>query len=498
MIWVACGWILLSSPLVNSFLGASRHSSGSSVSLSGLKDHERSFYTTARRLSRLYTAATDLAPSSQSITSAALTTPSSASVDMYGRPLYVDSLERFAADLRTVLHEMRNSREDPTIKGIFSDKHYFSAYRPPSFTRIWSIKDWDRHLSRWRYLDNLIYFPTSRLLWRCLPAVLVVVVWSIVACRLMPLPSSAMSLDAVKTAAAAAAAAAPKTVGTSLIKRVVLPLTPLSLVSTFVAALISLRSNQGLSRLGEGRQAFGKVVLYTRDMAQLTAAAVYPKNQYLGLKLARHVSLFAWLLKNFLRGESVNGTDEDIIRVMLSPDPADAEYILSQRKKPVAVVTRIRQVISEGVHLNTAEEIAMDHTAHELNHCITTCERIVASPIPPLYTAHTGRLLMFYLFFLPLALRGSMLLPNAISTVLTTAAVAYAMIGLDEMSFLTEQPFRLMPLWHLSKNSMRDVGDALCCQPPRLSPEQKPAKPFDGVNGSVSGGDVLSPPLPYW
>jgi predicted membrane chloride channel (bestrophin family) len=116
-----------------------------------------------------------------------------------------------------------------------------------------------------------------------------------------------------------------------------------------------------------------------------------------------------------------------------------------------------------------------------LNHCIMTCERLLASPIPPLYTAHTGRLLMFYLFFLPLALTDVM---NPFATVVTTAAVGYAMLGLDEISHLLEQPFKLMPLYHLSKNSMKDVGDALVCQPPALDEVDAAEAPFV--------------PPPYW
>lgn len=42
------------------------------------------------------------------------------------------------------------------------------------------------------------------------------------------------------------------------------------------------------------------------------------------------------------------------------------------------------------------------------------------------------------------------------------------MLGLDEISHLLEEPFRLMPLYHLSKNSMKDVADAFVCMPPPL------------------------------
>jgi putative membrane protein len=364
------------------------------------------------------------------------------------------SLDQYAADIARVLNELRSDATDPTLPAIFRRN------RGPSFTNIFTLEDWERHSNRWRYWNYVRSFPTSSLLIRCLPQLSVLVTWSALA--------SWMYANKVP-----------------IISRLSLPMLPLTLLSSFVAALISLRSNQGLSRLNEGRLAFGKVVLYTRDMAQLIAVYIYPKDPVLGLKLARHVALFGWLLKNFLRGEAINGTDLDIVTAML--DPADAAYVMRQRKKPVAVVTRLRQVfvhMAETGQLKTAEELALDHTTQELNHCIMTCERIRASPIPPLYTAHTGRLLMFYLFFLPLALTDVL---NGWGTVVTTAAVGYAMLGLDEISHLNEQPFKLMPLYQLSKNSMKDVGDALVCQPPPLS----------GADEVDAAAASFVPP-PYW
>lgn len=255
----------------------------------------------------------------------------------------VDSIDSFAQDLATVLNDLRSDPSDPTMPKLFRRQR-----RLPNFASTWTLKDWERHTSRYRFVGYFLTFPTSRLLYRCAPQLLTVTLWSALASWLC---------DAGKI-------------------KMFLPLTTLSLMSTFVAALISLRSNQGLARLNDGRQAFGKVVLYTRDMAQLITSNIYPKDPKLALKLLRHVSLFGWLLKNFLRGEKMNGSDEDIVRAMLSP--ADADYVMSQRKKPVAVVTRLRQVfyhMAEEGQLNTAEELALDHMTYELNHCITTCER---------------------------------------------------------------------------------------------------------------------------
>lgn len=72
---------------------------------------------------------------------------------------------------------------------------------------------------------------------------------------------------------------------------------------------------------------------------------------------------------------------------------------------------------------------------------------------------------------------------NNLGTILTTTVVGYAMLGLDEISFLLEEPFRLMPLYHLSKNSMKDCADAFVNMPPPLPIDMK------DNSGEEEGGD---------
>lgn len=47
-----------------------------------------------------------------------------------------------------------------------------------------------------------------------------------------------------------------------------------------------------------------------------------------------------------------------------------------------------------------------------------------------------------------------------------TSVVAFAMLGLDEISHLLEQPFQLMPLHELSKRMMMDIADSFVYQTP--------------------------------
>ena len=380
-----------------------------------------------------------------------------------------DSIAKFADDTATVLKKLRSDKSDPSIPLLFR------RTSSPSFTRTWTLEDWRVHTSRSRYVTYLTSLPHSRLLSRTAPQLSILIGWSVLASWLC-----------------------------SRGVRVLVPLTPLSLVSTFVAALLTLRSNQGLSRLSEGRLALGNVVLHTREMAQLIAWNVYPIDKQLGLKAARHVALFPWLFKGFVRGDAVNGSDDDIIRTMLPaqkndssgaagigtcPISTDAAFLLAQRKKPIAVVARLRQIFAHlQSELTTSQTSWLDHNVHQLNHCVMVAERIQSSPIPPLYSAHTGRLLIFYLTFLPLALRGGDLM-NGISTVITSVVVGYAMLGLDEISHVMEEPFRLMPLWDLSKVSMMDCADALVCRPPALFDNKEDAYP-----NSSDGAWLQQPP----
>jgi len=348
-----------------------------------------------------------------------------------------DSLLQFSKDVEHVIHNLRGAEVDPTLPKMFLERP-----RALSFTHSWTLDDWERHNSRKRYFRYVVNFPTSRLLKRTAPQMVTLTLWSV---------CSTWIIDKL------------------MIKKTI-PLTSLGIISSFVAFLLTMRSNMGLARLDEGRKAWSKVVLQTREMASLISSFIYPLDKQLALMLARHVACFGWLLKSQLR--SVPKEDvADIVNTML-PNKADAEYVLAQRQKPIVVVTRIRQAIhhlGKQGKLTTAEEMALDHTAHALSEVVTTTGRIRASPIPTLYTSHTTRLLTFYLFFLPPALHWSGL--DRLITILVTWAVGYAMLGLDELSHLCEQPFRVMPMYQISKRSMTAVADAFTCRPPPLDGE---------------------------
>ena len=129
------------------------------------------------------------------------------------------------------------------------------------------------------------------------------------------------------------------------------PLAPLTLISSAVALLLTLRMNLSLLRLQESRLAWGRLVLHARETAGLAATycAAAPAEA-----ICRHLAVLGWCLKASLRaGED----DSDVVSTMLPP--ATAETVLAARKRPVALL--------RGAHAVVAEEVAagrLDAQAH--------------------------------------------------------------------------------------------------------------------------------------
>jgi predicted membrane chloride channel (bestrophin family) len=131
---------------------------------------------------------------------------------------------------------------------------------------------------------------------------------------------------------------------------------------------------------------------------------------------------------------------------MLTIYPNDLAYLSSQRKRSCAGLHRIRQIVahvaaSSSSSFPLAAQLQIQQNLWELNRMFGRCERLKGSCIPPMYTSHVTRLLVFYLVFLPVALANTAGISRTAAFV-TTGAVAFAMMGLDEIGHVLEQPFR--------------------------------------------------------
>ncbi|CAE8666531.1 unnamed protein product [Polarella glacialis] len=243
---------------------------------------------------------------------------------------------------------------------------------------------------------------------------------------------------------------------------------PLSLSGGSLALLLVFRTNQAYDRHREARQNWGALVLRTREIMQvLVAHSLYrdgllvEENDKDVALMARFLAVYGWVLRVRLtplrRGL---GEDEEVIRALL-PE-REAKWILASRvqARPGQVLMRLRALIA-GLHRRQALGDMALHFQEEQLALLSVvggcCERLLSSPIGPTYTRHSMRVLLLWLFALPLALDTGSTAQLLISVVST----AYIMLGIDEMAIQIEQPFAVLPLQQLAIASTRGVAEAL-------------------------------------
>ncbi|CAH0365660.1 unnamed protein product [Pelagomonas calceolata] len=230
-----------------------------------------------------------------------------------------------------------------------------------TISRLWDLETWARHQKVGRYWRHLRKWPRSTTARLVLPVCVAFSLWSCLAhaLRIRYFPNFSA------------------------------PLAPLTLISSAVALLLTLRMNLSLLRLQESRLAWGRLVLHARETAGLAATycAAAPAEA-----ICRHLAVLGWCLKASLRaGED----DSDVVSTMLPP--ATAETVLAARKRPVALLRGAHAVVAEEVaagRLDAQAHLSLLTQLHSLNAQIGVCERLLASPVPPTITRHTSRVLL--------------------------------------------------------------------------------------------------------
>lgn len=295
-----------------------------------------------------------------------------------------------------------------------------------TYTRLWDLDTWKEHQSVKRYYWHVMLWHASTTAKMITPMVVCFSIWAgiCVFLRVIGFP-------------------------------VKMPFTPLLLMGQAIALLLTLRTNQSLSRLNEAREACSKAIAAAREVGSVLDSYLMPHNPRAAIHIARHIMLYGWLLKAFVRGAE---QQEVLETVRLLLDAEDARWVAAQPKPVLALVRQIRHIIARSSAQGELDRVAhrtLENQLGILNSVLGVCERIVGSPVPPTYTRHTSRVLLSFLLFVPPALLDMGF--SAPVIILATMFITYVMIGIDEIGVEIEQPFQLLPLQQLAAELMEDV-----------------------------------------
>jgi len=358
--------------------------------------------------------------------------------EYHGKKSIESLVESFRSDFREIQSLPPSSLTTPCV---------LSA-RDATSTYPWTLQNWNACCthSLSRYIHHFRKLPDSTTARYILPTVAATFVWSL----LISILSHYTPI---------------------LPKRIDISASKFSVTLVFFQAplllLLALRANRALDRLLEARRAWAALSRSARTLMGIISCYILPTRPEVALIMGRYLGILGWALKGVLRDES----DVDLIRTVLGRSyKPELDWIANRRaqgdKCPTVLICRLRKLISTAANNGTAGEkridaippvliYRMEEILHQIEIAVGTCNRILMSPTPPVYTAHTSRILVVYLGILPLALVSM----GASTTTIMCASVfaSYVLVGIDEIGCFLEHPFPIIPMETMAKMVQNEV-----------------------------------------
>lgn len=222
---------------------------------------------------------------------------------------------------------------------------------------------------------------------------------------------------------------------------------PVELAGGALVLLIVLRTNAGYDRWWEGRKLWGGIVNQSRNIT--IAALTYGKaaDPDWRERCARWTAAFAHASRRSLRGE------RELPELVPLIGAEETARIARAHHMPSAVAVELAELLRVAVERGWLSPFALLQCEREraqlIDH-IGACERILLTPLPPVYVMKVRRFVAIYLMVLPFSLVDRV----GWAAPLLTMLVAYPILGLDQIAVELENPFAKQNLGHLPLDSI--------------------------------------------
>lgn len=240
--------------------------------------------------------------------------------------------------------------------------------------------------------------------------------------------------------------------------------------TTAVALMTGFRLNASNARYAEARKLIGAVHSTSRDLAT---------NTMMWIKLPQDKKRMLNLIKSFSVAMTFHlnkkGAHHSIRRCLpnfedqiyaeyqaelldIFPDDKDEDFLTicgwfqMKANVPLGITALMRQVIAENEQKDSFTR-ELDIHVHRLVQSLGGCERIQKTPLPTCFTRHTSRLLCIWSNLLPFAIYPAC----GLYTLPTTIAIAYSIMGIEDIGVQLEEPFNILPLRQYADNTYDSV-----------------------------------------
>jgi len=206
--------------------------------------------------------------------------------------------------------------------------------------------------------------------------------------------------------------------------------------------LIVYQTGQSARRWWEARCSWEVIMVQSKEAMRILAAHCdVPKVLSL---FGMHLTAFACCTKHFLRGTFHEEEWREELRNMLDEDDIDRIVNANPRMRPVACLYACQRCIEYVI-----QQKLMDRAvSRDINPRLTiladelgSCERILYTPLPWIYTLHLRFVIMLYLMILPLVFCDFEKAVTEEGVIFYCLIISYAFLGLEDMALEIQNPF---------------------------------------------------------
>lgn len=241
---------------------------------------------------------------------------------------------------------------------------------------------------------------------------------------------------------------------------ITLDISPFGFAGAVLGILLVIRLNAGYDRWWEARTLWGGIVNQSRNLA-ISGLAYGPRDPKWREQFIAMIATFPYSARDRLR----EGPNSKKVIEQLALDETQMLDITAHL--PSKISWRIGLLMQEARvnwGLDGFAFLQIDQQRMQLIDHLGACERILATPLPRIYSITIRRFILLFLFILPLALWQH--LDSILPIPPLTMLIAYPLLSLDQIGVELENPFSLKSLSHLpldeiSENTERNILDLL-------------------------------------
>ena len=225
--------------------------------------------------------------------------------------------------------------------------------------------------------------------------------------------------------------------------------------------LLVFRTNTAYERFWEGRKAWATLTANIRNLGYLIWVAIAeaePTDREKKVSTLRLLVAFAIATKLQLRQQPVN----DELEALMTPD--QVLKLKSVKSMPLQLAVWIGDYVQQQYKRNLVNPNQLTATnllVNGLLEALTTCERILSTPIPLAYAIYLKRLLLIYCISLPFQVVNNL----HWWTSPIVAILSFVLLGIEAIGTEIENPFgddaNDLPLEEICRTILNNIEDLI-------------------------------------